>query len=103
MQLLLLPVLDGRAILYSFVSTPEVRIGIAFGSGGSQSLPATELPGVSSWLVCFLTNTIYNLHSASVLISSNKPRGFKFKTAVKANLIECIVCSFVCIFLCYLV
>lgn len=50
-----MPVLDGRAVLYSFVSVPEVRIGVAFGSGGSQSLPATELPGVSSWLVRFLT------------------------------------------------
>ncbi|KAK9071840.1 hypothetical protein SSX86_008270 [Deinandra increscens subsp. villosa] len=50
-DLLFSPILDGKAILYSFVSTPEVRIGIAFGSGGSQSLPATELPGVSSWLV----------------------------------------------------
>ncbi|XP_065860725.1 uncharacterized protein [Euphorbia lathyris] len=57
-DLLLIPVLDGSAILYSFVSTPEVRIGIAFGSGGSQSLPATELPGVSSWLVKILTDTI---------------------------------------------
>ena len=53
-QLLLRPILDGRAILYSFVYTPEVRIGVAFGSGGSQSLPATELPGVSSWLVKYL-------------------------------------------------
>ncbi|KAJ0447186.1 hypothetical protein HanLR1_Chr17g0661221 [Helianthus annuus] len=26
-------------------------LGVAFGSGGSQSLPATEVPGVSSWLV----------------------------------------------------
>ncbi|MFS7962077.1 putative C2 domain, synaptotagmin-like mitochondrial-lipid-binding domain, C2 domain superfamily [Helianthus anomalus] len=50
-DLLLSPILDGKAILYSFVSTPEVRIGVAFGSGGSQSLPATEVPGVSSWLV----------------------------------------------------
>ncbi|XP_057992626.1 synaptotagmin-4 isoform X2 [Hevea brasiliensis] len=57
-QLLILPVLDGKAILYSFVSTPEVRIGVAFGSGGSQSLPATELPGVSSWLVKILTETL---------------------------------------------
>lgn len=47
-----MPVLDGRAFLYSFVAPPEVRIGVAFGSGGSQSLPATELPGVSAWLVC---------------------------------------------------
>lgn len=51
MQLLLMPILEGKAIAYSFVSTPDVRIGVAFGSGGSQSLPATELPGVSSWLV----------------------------------------------------
>lgn len=54
LQLLLMPILDGKAVLYSFVSIPEVRIGVAFGSGGSQSLPATELPGVSSWLVGFL-------------------------------------------------
>ncbi|KAJ8773029.1 hypothetical protein K2173_028206 [Erythroxylum novogranatense] len=57
-DLLLMPALEGRAILYSFVSTPEVRIGIAFGSGGSQSLPATELPGVSSWLVKIATETL---------------------------------------------
>jgi hypothetical protein len=49
LQLLVTPILDGKALLYSFVSTPEVRIGIAFGSGGSQS--STELPGVSPWLV----------------------------------------------------
>jgi hypothetical protein len=58
LQLLLMPVLDGKDILYSFVSIPEVRIGVAFGSGGSQSLPATELPGVSSWLVGFLSDHI---------------------------------------------
>ncbi|KAL2543887.1 C2 domain-containing protein [Forsythia ovata] len=57
-DLLLMPILDGKAILYSFLSTPEVRIGIAFGSGGSQSLPATELPGVSSWLVKLATDTL---------------------------------------------
>ena len=51
LQLVLMPILDGKAVLFSFVTTPDVRIGIAFGSGGSQSLPATELPGVSSWLV----------------------------------------------------
>lgn len=51
LQLLVMPVLEGKALLYSFLSVPEVRIGVAFGSGGSQSLPATELPGVSSWLV----------------------------------------------------
>ncbi|KAE9588223.1 hypothetical protein Lal_00002845 [Lupinus albus] len=49
-DLLIIPILDGKALLYSFVSTPEVKIGIAFGSGGSQSLPATEWPGVSYWL-----------------------------------------------------
>ncbi|KAG7942109.1 hypothetical protein I3843_16G082900 [Carya illinoinensis] len=57
-DLLLTPVLDGKEVLYSFVSIPEVRIGVAFGSGGSQSLPATELPGVSSWLVKILTDTL---------------------------------------------
>ncbi|KAH7851027.1 hypothetical protein Vadar_006275 [Vaccinium darrowii] len=57
-ELLLMPVLEGKAILYSFLSTPEVRIGVAFGSGGSQSLPATELPGVSSWLVKLFTDTL---------------------------------------------
>lgn len=51
-DLLLRPILDGQAVLYSFESTPEIRIGVAFGSGGSQTLPATELPGVPSWLVC---------------------------------------------------
>lgn len=56
-DMLLMPILDGRAALYSFVSTPEVRIGVAFGSG-SQSLPATELPGVSSWLVKLVSDTI---------------------------------------------
>ncbi|RVX14123.1 Multiple C2 and transmembrane domain-containing protein 1 [Vitis vinifera] len=57
-NLLLMPILDGRAFLYSFISPPEVRIGVAFGSGGSQSLPATELPGVSSWLVKLFTDTL---------------------------------------------
>ncbi|XP_054816971.1 synaptotagmin-5-like [Prosopis cineraria] len=57
-DLLITPILDGKALLYSFVSTPEVRIGVAFGSGGSQSLPATVLPGVSSWLVKLFTDTL---------------------------------------------
>ncbi|KAL6281591.1 hypothetical protein ACE6H2_018472 [Prunus campanulata] len=57
-DLLLMPVLNGKAILYSFLSVPEVRIGVAFGSGGSQSLPATELPGVSSWLVKLFSDTL---------------------------------------------
>lgn len=52
-----MPVLDGRAILFSFLSVPEVRLGITFGSGGSQ-LPGTELPGVSSWLVKLLNDTL---------------------------------------------
>lgn len=56
-DLQLMPVLSGRAILLSFVSVPEVRLGVAFGSGGSQ-LPGTELPGVSSWLVKLLTDTL---------------------------------------------
>lgn len=51
LQLLLSPILDGEAVLYSFESTPEVRIGVAFGSGGSQAVPGMELPGVSTWLV----------------------------------------------------
>ncbi|XP_051137774.1 synaptotagmin-5-like isoform X2 [Andrographis paniculata] len=53
-----IPILEGKAILYSFISTPEVRLGVAFGSGGSQSLPATELPGVSSWLVKLAVSTL---------------------------------------------
>ncbi|XP_022994080.1 synaptotagmin-5-like isoform X2 [Cucurbita maxima] len=57
-DLVLMPILDGRAVLFSFVTTPDVRIGVAFGSGGSQSLPATELPGVSSWLVKIFTDTL---------------------------------------------
>ncbi|XP_058088703.1 uncharacterized protein LOC131235526 isoform X2 [Magnolia sinica] len=57
-QLLFMPIIDGQAILYSFVSTPEVRIGVVFGSGGSQTLPATELPGVSSWLDKLFTDTL---------------------------------------------
>ncbi|KAM6569103.1 hypothetical protein CsatB_017088 [Cannabis sativa] len=57
-DLLLIPILDGKAVLYSFIAAPEVRIGVAFGSGGSQSLPATELPGVSSWLVKIFTETL---------------------------------------------
>ncbi|KAL3818150.1 hypothetical protein ACJIZ3_004055 [Penstemon smallii] len=57
-DLLIMPILNGKALAYSFVSTPEIRIGIAFGSGGSQSLPATELPGVSSWLVKVATDTL---------------------------------------------
>nr|GLL35835.1 synaptotagmin-5-like [Ipomoea trifida] len=49
-------VLDGRALLYSFESTPEVRIGVAF--GGNQSQPATEVPGVRAWLDKLATDSI---------------------------------------------
>ncbi|KAF6165180.1 hypothetical protein GIB67_000764 [Kingdonia uniflora] len=64
-DLILMPILDGQAVLYSFESIPEVRIGVAFGSGSSQSLPATELPGVSSWLVTSSNNEI-GLEKASM-------------------------------------
>ncbi|XP_047306347.1 uncharacterized protein LOC124909744 [Impatiens glandulifera] len=57
-ELVLRPILDGKGVLYSFLSSPEVRINVAFGSGGSQSLPATELPCVSSWLVKLLNDTL---------------------------------------------
>lgn len=57
-DLLLMPVLEGKALLYSFVSTPEVRINVAFGSGGNQSLPATELPVVSSFLVKVINDSL---------------------------------------------
>ncbi|KAL0906439.1 hypothetical protein M5K25_024934 [Dendrobium thyrsiflorum] len=57
-DVLITPILDGQALLYSFESTPEVRIGVAFGSGNGQTLPATELPGVSTWLVRILTETL---------------------------------------------
>ncbi|XP_061357579.1 synaptotagmin-5-like isoform X2 [Gastrolobium bilobum] len=57
-ELLFTPILDGKALLFSFVSAPEVRVGVAFGSGASQSLPATEWPGVSSWLEKLFTDTL---------------------------------------------
>uniref|UniRef100_A0A1D1Z976 Ras GTPase-activating protein 4 n=1 Tax=Anthurium amnicola TaxID=1678845 RepID=A0A1D1Z976_9ARAE len=60
-NLLLMPILDGQAFLYSFESTPEVGVGVVFGSGGSQSLPATELPGVSTWLVKLFTDTLVKI------------------------------------------
>lgn len=55
-DLKMIPVLDGRALLYSFESTPEVRIGVAF--GGNQSQPATEVPGVRAWLDKLATDSI---------------------------------------------
>ncbi|KAJ1684909.1 hypothetical protein LUZ63_016299 [Rhynchospora breviuscula] len=60
-DLLLRPILDGQAVLYSFESAPEVRINVAFGGGNGQSLPSTEFPGVSSWLVKLLSETIAKL------------------------------------------
>lgn len=56
-DLQLIPVLDGRAVLFSFLTVPDVRLGVALGSGGSQ-LPGMELPVVSSWLVKLLTDTL---------------------------------------------
>ncbi|CAM6090440.1 unnamed protein product [Calypogeia fissa] len=50
------PILDGQAVLYSFYDVPDVRVGVAFGSG-SQSAPQTELPVVSSWLEKLLKDT----------------------------------------------
>ncbi|CBI33649.3 unnamed protein product, partial [Vitis vinifera] len=57
-DLVLMPVLNGKVIFYAFETTPEVRIGVAFGRGGKQTLSATELPGVSSWLVKLFTDTL---------------------------------------------
>ncbi|KAK3020602.1 hypothetical protein RJ639_046688 [Escallonia herrerae] len=93
-DLLLMPILEGKAVLYSFVSTPEIRIGVAFGSGGSQSLPATELPGVSSWLVKLFTDTLvksmveprrrcYSL--PSVDLRKKAAGGLLYVTVVSAN------------------
>ncbi|KAI4374489.1 hypothetical protein MLD38_012476 [Melastoma candidum] len=41
-DLLFMPVLYGKAILFYFVSVPEVRIGVAFGSGVSQTLKSQK-------------------------------------------------------------
>ncbi|XP_042388776.1 extended synaptotagmin-1-like isoform X2 [Zingiber officinale] len=60
-DLLLRPILDGQAVLYSFESTPDIRVSVAFGSGGCQTLPETELPGVRSWLVKLFTESITKL------------------------------------------
>lgn len=57
-DVLITPILDGQALLYAFESTPEVRIGVAFGTGNGSTLPATELPGVSTWLVKLFTETL---------------------------------------------
>ncbi|XP_074572808.1 tricalbin-1-like [Curcuma longa] len=60
-DLLLRPILDGQAILYSFESTPDIRVSVAFGGGGGQTLPETELPGVPNWLVKLFTESITKL------------------------------------------
>jgi hypothetical protein len=44
-----MPILDGQGVLYSFETTPDVRLGIAFGSG-SQSVSQTELPFIMAGL-----------------------------------------------------
>lgn len=56
-DLRLLPVLDGQAVLFSFANTPEVRIGLVFGSG-ANAIPQTELPFISSWLEMLLVDTL---------------------------------------------
>ncbi|CAK9876092.1 unnamed protein product [Sphagnum jensenii] len=56
-DLRIVPILDGQGILYSFDTTPEVKVGIAFGSG-SQSVPQTELPVLSTWLENLLIDTL---------------------------------------------
>lgn len=60
-DILITPILDGQALLYSFESNPEVRIGVAFGTGNGNSLPATEFPWVSTWLVKIFTETLSRL------------------------------------------
>lgn len=58
-DLQVIPILEGKAILYSFLAAPLVKINVAIGSGSSQSLPATDLPaGVSSWLGKLLSDTL---------------------------------------------
>jgi hypothetical protein len=52
-DLRILPILDGQGMLFSFERTPAVKVGIVFGSG-SHSVPQTELPLLSGWLVCLL-------------------------------------------------
>ncbi|KAL2630102.1 hypothetical protein R1flu_014788 [Riccia fluitans] len=56
-DLRLIPILDGQAVLFSFDVVPEVRVGVAFGSG-SQTAPQTELPVVSSWLEKLIGDTL---------------------------------------------
>ncbi|KAM7267043.1 hypothetical protein ACFE04_009209 [Oxalis oulophora] len=93
-DLLLMPILDGRAFLYSFVAAPEAKIGIAFGTGGSQSLPATELPGVSPWLVKLLTETLVKtmveprrrcFSLPAVPLSKQAVGGIIYVTVISAN------------------
>lgn len=56
-DLRIVPILDGQALVYSFTTCPEVRIGMAFGSG--QSIPATELPSaIATWLEKLFLETL---------------------------------------------
>ncbi|KAI5061768.1 hypothetical protein GOP47_0024273 [Adiantum capillus-veneris] len=56
-DLRIVPLLDGQAFVFSFTTCPEVRIGMAFGSG--QSIPATELPpAIASWLEKLFVETL---------------------------------------------
>ena len=50
LQLKISPILDGQALLYSFVDRPEVHVGVSV-AGGNSSLSLSDLPGVATWLV----------------------------------------------------
>ncbi|KAH9621329.1 hypothetical protein KSS87_004863 [Heliosperma pusillum] len=95
-DLQLMPVLDGRAILLSFISAPEIRLGVALGGGGSQ-LPGTELPVVSSWLVKLFTDTIVKtmveprrrcIPLSAVQLGKMAVGGILYVTVVSANQIS---------------
>lgn len=45
-DLRVVPILDGRSVLYSFEAAPKVKIGVAFG-GDSRSSRMIEIPGIS--------------------------------------------------------
>lgn len=51
-QLKIIPILDGQALLYSFAEKPEVHVGVSL-AGGSSSVLFSDLPGVATWLVTF--------------------------------------------------
>lgn len=56
-DLRIVPILGGHSVLYSFESTPEIRIGVAFG-GASESTPSIEIPGISSWLENVMSDSL---------------------------------------------